>query len=173
MVEWSARVDLAVVLSDERAVDLAEELAARGAAVLVQEGERTTSSVQLSVDADSLLDAVAEAVSVVSAAVGGDDVAVVGAAVMADVDLEQQLRIGPAPMELITSEEAAAILGLTRQRVEMMADQLEDFPPPAAVIGPRRRRGWWRPAIERYARYRQEHHPGRVPGSREARDVQQ
>lgn len=164
MVAWSARVDLAVRLSDEQAEDLVEVLADHGAALLVRDENPPVSSVQLSVDADGLLEAVTEAVSAVTAALDSD-VPVVGVAVVTDAELERQL-VRPAPLELITSEEAAEILGLTRQRVDAMADSLEDFPAPAAVIGRRRRKGWWRPAIERYAEHRREHHPGRIPGSR-------
>lgn len=160
MTEWSARVDLAGAVTDEQAEDLAEALAGHGAAVGTTSGRGT---VQLSVDTETLEAAVAAALAVVAAALPAG-VQMVGVEVVTAVELGRRLAV-PAPVELVDTEQAGEILGVSRQRVEKMARDLAEFPSPAANVGRGRRRVWSRQVIEEYARVREAAHPGRRPYS--------
>jgi hypothetical protein len=59
----------------------------------------------------------------------------------------------PVIPALVSATEVATILGVSRQRVEALADTRPDFPQPAAVVGAgKRQRLWVRDRIESWAK---------------------
>lgn len=119
---------------------------------------------QLAVDgAEDHSDAVARAVAAVLAALGrlGIPGAVVKTEAQTWESFEQDIERPTRPDDLVSTSEAAALLGVVRQRVLQLRDSHEDFPEP--VPGAGRTLLWSASALQRFAKTWK-----RTPGPRAA-----
>lgn len=156
MSQWSARVDLAGIITDDQAADLAEALEDHFAAIGTERRVPQTTA-QLTVEAGSVLLATRAAIATVTAAARASGITprVTGVEIITEAELDRR-NATPSIPDLVTATEAAALLGVTRQRITELASQ-SGFPP---AVGGAGRRLWVKAQVEAFNR-RWDRKPGR------------
>ena len=164
MQDYSATITLQTPLTEDQTADLAAELSQYGATVLVRDVETPpTTSVQITVQAESLAHCAARAAALVEQA-APTNVEPVSLEVLTTRELERRLA-HPQTVRMVGAEQVGEMLGVSRQRASKLADTDPAFPPPATTL-PGGRRLWTETAALTYVTRRLAEAPGSGPRPR-------
>lgn len=155
MSEWSVRVDLATTTPEDLADQLVEQLPQASAYTDLQTG---VVSVRLVTEGGTVRAATTAALRATHEAIHPFQARIVGVEVITTEELDRR-NTEPIIPPLVSSADAATIIGVSRQRVEQLADT-DGFPRAVATIGSTGRRLWIRDHVEQFALL--ERRPGRA-----------
>jgi hypothetical protein len=129
---WHVVVGFDATLGEDAPLDIAEQLAEHGAVTSVSRAF-TNGTVDLTVEAPSVVDAIEKGSALVAKTLKlhSDDVTLTAVRAQSEEDLELELSTPSIP-EVVGYAEIATLAGVSRQRARQFAD-IADFPKPAIV----------------------------------------